>query len=306
MSGPSRGGPSGDRTVVSNYQSLGAAKVRRGLGLDARPHDRTLADRVTGWIELSFTTLEPLHVGSGASTYWDHGDGKRELVRDIVVQLVGDGSMPVIPGSSIKGAVRSVAEALGGGCALECRTAAEACVTCAIFGHLIEQGGFLGRASFDDAHPIDADDANDAVMLERMPQAFPPRISVGRRIYAKTAAQGPGNVPYVVVDGKVAFRTKFHADNLTRSELGLVLLSAGVDGSFRLRVGGARFAACGRVRVEVEGARLRRGYRSPRPEVLARDAAVSVAREAMALSEREVNANGGGIVLDKLRAVLGD
>ena len=287
------------------YKLLGAAGRTPGPPLEARTHDRLDTNKLSGSVDLSFTTLDPLHMGSGVSNFWYFSDRDVRLARDIVVQWVGDVEAPVIPGASLKGAVRSIAEALGGGCDLTDPRCDPACVVCAIFGHLLRDGGYLGRAGFDDAHPADPKQAANRVVALLGPMPFQPRMSKGRRIYGVAPRPLDAPVPYVVVDRDVLFATRLFLTNVTREELGLVLLSCGADGSFRLRIGGGKFANMGRVRTEVRGATLRRSYARPAPETLDAAAAGALAEEAMTAVEEKLGPRAKA-ALDTLRATLGD
>ena len=287
------------------YKLLGAAGRVEGPPISERGHDRLDDQRISGSIELSLTTIDPLHMGSGVSNFWSMSERDIRLSRDIVVQWLGDVEAPVIPGASLKGAIRSIAEALGGGCDLTEPRCDPACAVCAIFGHLLRDGGYLGRAGFDDAHPVDPQRAADRIGVVPGPMPFQPRVSKGRRIYGVAPRPLDAPVPYVVVDRNVVFRARLHLTNMRPEELGLVLLASGADGSFRLRIGGGKFANMGRVRTEVTGATLRRSYLRPSPEVLDAGAASALAGEAMKAAGEKLGPRARA-VFDTLRATLGD
>lgn len=194
------------------------------------------------------------------------GDANRQIVRGSVLVWNEDGDLvPVIPGSGLKGVVRSLAEALlGGGSPFDDAEVATSAVGC-LFGY-VDRDAYAGRVAFEDALPDEG--AADRVGITRLPVAFPPRVSRGRRIYGPPRQLGPATVPYEVTAAGVRFRTQLHFVNLTEPELGLVLLCLGIDGTFEIRVGGGKFAGLGRVRVEVGGARKRQSYREPRAERL--------------------------------------
>jgi len=287
------------------YKLLGSAERVDGVPVDQRAHDHLDPRKLSGSIDLSFTTIDPLHMGSGVSNFFAFGDRDMRLARDIVVQWLGDMEAPVIPGASLKGAVRSIAEALGGGCDLSEPRCEPACAVCAIFGHLMRDGGYLGRAGFDDAHPADPGQAADRMGALLGPMPFQPRVSKGRRIYGVAPRPLDAPVPYVVVLREVSFKTRLHLTNITHAELGLVLLACGADGSFRLRIGGGKFANMGRVRTEVAGATLRRSYLTPAPELLDATAAGKLAEEAIEQATAKLSTRASAVLVT-LRATLGD
>jgi len=73
-------------------------------------HDRFAAGRLTGVLHLVYTTLTPLHVGSGVlETAKDCGLGDSTMP---VRGIARSGGRPILPGSSWKGAVRARFEAI--------------------------------------------------------------------------------------------------------------------------------------------------------------------------------------------------
>ena len=94
-------------TVPKSYVALPAvgripAREAEAEGL----HDRILPGRITGTLTFDIVAVDAVRVGSGRPELV--GGGK--LVPGVVL---GPGNQPVIPGSSIKGMLRSLAEALG-------------------------------------------------------------------------------------------------------------------------------------------------------------------------------------------------
>ena len=61
-------------------------------------------DTYAGKLKLKLTTLSPLHIGGGDRDYDENGN--------VIVKQMCRNGKAVIPGSSLKGAVRSIAEAV--------------------------------------------------------------------------------------------------------------------------------------------------------------------------------------------------
>lgn len=244
--------------------------------LAKRSHDLVRADRYTGHLALQLLTLDPLHVGAGAPVLLNDQIARATLY---VADAAGDAIMPIIPGSSIKGAVRNIAESLlGGGAPSDADVGSSAAGT--LFGYAGDRAeAFASRIGFDDAHPSTG--ADTPAGLFRLPMAFRPRKSAGRRIYGPPKHLGQAQVPYEVVDRGTRFDTRLHLVNVSLAEMGLVLLCLGVDGSFELRIGGGKFAGLGRVRATVTGAKLRRDYRKADPEVLDAEATRELVEKAL-------------------------
>jgi hypothetical protein len=99
------------------------------------------------------------------------------------------------------------------------------------------------------------------------------------------------------------FRTSVRFVNASESELGTVFLSMGLDGSFDLRIGGAKHAGLGRARFIPRSATLRRGgYTTPRATRLDEQATRTLVTDC--LGKRILAAKAEG-VLDVLRHALG-
>lgn len=230
-------------------------------------HDSVRADLLTGRIELELEALSPIHVASGLMVLT--GERQRPLVRE----LVRVGGVPVVPGSSLKGCVRAVVEAISRSCiratrARElpsgwegCREKDRLCVACRIFG----AQDFQGLVRFGDMTL--QGDVRRGVEIVEVPQFFQPRtreltylqnsprgrVVRGRKFYMHGARQAAGDGPIEVC--KVGSRLKGAIDfiNLDRAQLGLLLTALGQDAShpFALKLGGAKPACYGSVRVHV-------------------------------------------------------
>lgn len=162
-------------------------------------HDRslTLAERISGrWfgrLELTCRVYQALHVGAGFKALRD-GRAVRMIVRA--------GGVPVIPGSSMKGALRARFEAMTKSCAgaapkaqkrivsrtyngaevelspevrrsdifTECDDGAQ-CAACALFGFQTRRSGQRSRVSVRDFVFADA-----RVELGKMPEQYSPRL----------------------------------------------------------------------------------------------------------------------------------
>lgn len=252
------------KTVPRNWVPIPAAPRTPSKDGEARLHGVLEPDRLSGVVDLRLVTVDALHVGSGNTVVARTG-GKDEIFQDIALRR----GVPIIPGSSIKGTLRSQAEAIGGGCDLLERCGPPPCVICALFGHVRgSDAALMGRLGVGDALLESRASARKAVGARMLPRAFSPRKDEGRRAYAPAVGELPKQVPTLVVRPGMAFRAPLELVNVRPEELGLVLTAAGVGQGFAIRIGGGRYAGLGRVRVEVIRARLRRGYRQPRVETL--------------------------------------
>lgn len=173
-----------------------------------------------------------------------------------------------IPGTSLKGAIRSVVEAISDSCVLQrkrnseqvardqeaCRDVTSLCPACRIFGAM----GFRGRVSFSDAFPQDPVETK----IVQIGSLFGPQKSQGRKFYQMGAASFSTDLRprenfqcLEVVPRGTKFRTTLFFENMTDGELGLVFAALGWDLEndqvkpvFTPKIGGAKPRCFGAVR----------------------------------------------------------
>lgn len=243
-------------------------KVLIAKNKDVRPapgHEKFHPKSYTGKLTCKLTTLTPLHVGSGIYEL----DNNDNPVRG---QITAAGEV-IIPGTSLKGAVRSIAEAISASCvritrsdiarslalpaahACQLVTAgqqAKLCVCCRIFGAL----GYQGRASFTDARLLSGGTATHQIQ-----SPYPPRDSAwaykdaqkrfnGRKFYyhgQQVAAQH--GEPYQVVTQNSEFEFTLHFESLSDAELCLLMVAMGVFDDIIIKLGGGKQAMLGSVEI---------------------------------------------------------
>ncbi len=262
MRGPNRRGRGGGQEPPPpNYRAIAPSrKLVPAASEDRRRHDRLAPSTVSGWLELEFELVDHLHVGAGAPALYD------QLVKASVVHFSGDDEdmVPIVPGASIKGAARNLAELLLGGGAPDDRDIAETAVG-GLFGYIAGRQTFASRIGIDDAYPVSDE---PALGVAKLPRAFQPRKAAGRRLYGRPRGTIRREIPHEVVPKGERFRTRLHFVNVTNAELGVVLICLGMDRKFHLRIGGGKFAGFGRVSFTAQGGMVRRGYDQPRPDTL--------------------------------------
>lgn len=266
----------------------GIAQLRFEEGLVERrnpaAHDVWLDDHFTGLLELRLTTLPGRFVSPGTGRLTLLAEGGGEVVAQEAAKARG---VPVIPGSGIKGAVRTLYEILSSSCDPHRRgdcqrshkrrhfSEREYCDACSLFGCM----GWRGRVTFSDAVPAATVNAGiHWVAIPWEPHGEKTRgdfrlydldeaIAVDRTTGHRSPA--PKELAREGYDGKFITRLSFW--NVTGEELGRLLLAMGVAAEeaagFPLRLGGCKYDGQGAVRVEPVGASLVR----PRRQELERD-----------------------------------
>ncbi|MEM2913991.1 MAG: RAMP superfamily CRISPR-associated protein [Candidatus Bathyarchaeia archaeon] len=158
----------------------------------------------------------------------------------------------VIPGTTIKGVVRTYAEALSPSCeGGECKE----CFCCSIFGAL----GFQGRITFCDTMPIDPKSVH--LIKYNMSVRWSGGFKEGRRFYyhekpaspqilnPRTGKPFPKERVETVLEGTYFISALFF-ENLNQEEIGLLLLAMGLSPNhrFNLKLGGGKNRRLGSVR----------------------------------------------------------
>lgn len=214
------------------------------------PHSPLRSNRWSGQLSLEWT-IDPAHavvIGAGWQDMAETGQGERDIVAEIVRR--GDERVPVLPGSSLKGAVRQVYELLTPSCHLEpaCRVRAEddrprVCWACSLFG----APSLGGRLRFGEASPVESARV-DAI---RVPRAWGNQKGKPgtTRVYDLSPGQSegaPSNLTEWTFAVSGRFASKLLVTNATDEELGLLFAALGL-GAKRpaLRLGGKKFHGLG-------------------------------------------------------------
>ncbi|MFY9823117.1 MAG: RAMP superfamily CRISPR-associated protein [Thermoanaerobaculia bacterium] len=244
----------------------------------AVPHDRWFPDRLTGAIELSLETLQDRFVSPGTGRLILSGSEGHEVVAE---KAARSQDHPVVPGSGIKGAVRTLYELLSFSCnpfdfISGCK-GLKLCDACSLFG----ARGHLGRVSFSDAVPYDDNSSSVHIIVRNLPighESHGSKTQGEFRFYdlAPDASSGKGEAPRQthareVFTGK--FRARLAFTNANPEEIGRLLLTLGLGKGeeitgFPLRLGGVKYDGQGAMRIAAESLTVR----APRRESLKGDA----------------------------------
>lgn len=208
--------------------------------LDGKQHPLDRLDRnlLSGSLSATLITEQPLLVGSGEAEVTNGG-------QVLCFARIHKKGKLVIPGSSLKGAIRTYAEALSPSCRAVTDNCKK-CPACTIFGSTDHQGRF----GFEDAE-FEAKTESKSIDQRRKPTVECP----GRKFYYFDLPEPIGGeqelVEVVPKDTRIACRARFA--NLADWELGLVLLAMGTgkDGlGFSLKICGAKNRKMGKVRFD--------------------------------------------------------
>ncbi len=234
-------------------------------------HDQFYQDKLTGQLQLQIEALSPVHVASGLM------ERRRDRNYPLVKTLMRVGNTPVIPGSSVKGSVRSIVEAITASCVRITRTRdlpssrvlnmkgcnkkEELCLACRMFG----AQDFQGLVQFSDLKLIG--NANRALRIETVPAFYRPRsreavyyrqdrgrrVVRGRKFYQHGSEQANGNTPIEVCKVGSEFAGTLNFTNLSRAQLDLLLVALGQSKTYPLylKLGGAKPACYGSLKIGI-------------------------------------------------------
>jgi hypothetical protein len=235
--------------------------------------DKLDARLLSGTLELTLHTLTPVHVGLGYSDFIKAGNQEYLAALQASKPIREEGTTRrryLIPGSSIKGAVRSLVEAITRSCIRitqgrhrpyipqgygGCMSVNDLCIACRLFG----AQDYQGHVSFEDA----VAPKGSLVLLgtpllwtpARGGRGLPPRYlerdrAKGRKFYRH--ARPPSGVdPRACIKSGAELPLRIHFLNLSEAELGVLLTALGQhpDHPFPIKLGGGKPVGLGSVQV---------------------------------------------------------
>lgn len=176
---------------------------------------------LTGKMTLELTVVKPIFIADGT---FIKSDNKDELVRKFV-SFKGE---KVIPGSTLKGVVRSIAEIVS----YSCQTQNCNCISCLTFGKL----GFKGRACFEDFFLKDGQ-----VQTMYIPQLMQPkkwfRDKVKFYYHGDKNVLETGTIAVETVMPEAKFVGNIYFKDISEEQLQLICFSLGLDKTFFLKIG---------------------------------------------------------------------
>jgi hypothetical protein len=249
------------------YVPLGDGSVARRDPLFTQGHDRQLPGALSGRLEGRLQVLTALHVGTGTFERTARVLPALAVETPLLFPLVRSGAASILPGTTLKGALRAVVEAITASCLTvrgqatrllppplhslrPCSRRDALCPACRLFGGQ----GYLGRLRVADA-PLVAGETT----IARVPERHAPRAGrgappPGRRFYGH-GRPASGTVPVEVWPEGSALAWRVDFTSLQPAELGVLLIALGQgDPPLRLKLGGHKPACFGSV--EFQGARL--------------------------------------------------
>lgn len=245
--------------------------------------DKLDARLLSGTLELTLHTLTPVHVGSGYSDFIKAGNQEYLAALQASKPIREEGTTRrryLIPGPSLKGAVRSIVEAITRSCIRitqgrhrpyipqgygGCMSVDDLCIACRLFG----AQDYQGHVSFEDA----VAPKGSLVLLgtpllwtpARGGHGLPPRYlerdrAKGRKFYRH--ARPPSGVdPRACIKSGAELPLRIHFLNLSEAELGILLTALGLHPKhpFPIKLGGGKPVGLGSVQIILNRVTLLQG-----------------------------------------------
>lgn len=262
----------------------GGPDRKKGIG-----QDQLRANLYSGVLQLTLRTLTPVHVGMGYSDFVK-ASNQEYLAALQASKPVREGNTVrrqyLIPGSSIKGAVRSIVEAITRSCVRVTKPAHHShlpkeyrgctrvdalCTACRLFG----AQDYQGHLRFEDAIAPEGTLVPLRVPLlwepARGKHRLPPRylsqdgMAKGRKFYFH-ARYATSNDPRTCIKSSAELPLRIHFQNLSKADLGVLLTALGVhpEHPFPIKLGGGKPVGLGSVEVIPQSITLLQGADSLR------------------------------------------
>lgn len=224
---------------------------------------------LSGELKLKITTVDNLYIGSGFS---------EDKTTGFCLETMKFENTLIIPGSSLKGAVRKISSAISGGCIKEERNVripekisnikcyakniekqikSEKCIVCDMFG-MISKVSYASKISFSDFVSEGLNTQEEKINQQFSPNIESPKYKdennkhKGYKFYKNDCEEyslsEKVNVETVkrdtVFEGKITFK------KLEKEQLQLLLFSLGLDESFNMKIGGFKNDGYGQIKTE--------------------------------------------------------
>ena len=251
-------------------------------------HHHFAGGKLSGMLMLRLIARRPVQVASGFQDVVRVKTLGEVIVASDVTRRQHGEEVHVLPGSSLKGVVRSIVEALSASCVrvaswrtrdaiprrlTPCSRVGQLCPACRLFG-MTGRGreNYAGQVQVEDAVMIDG-----KLVIVRTPLLWAParsRRGLPRRYLEDGQAKGrkfyfhgrlaEGTDARIAAGTGAVFESRFHFENLTAEELGLLLTALGQhpEKPFLIKVGAAKPVGMGSLEVEVRWVELLGDIRS--------------------------------------------
>lgn len=242
--------------------------IKSGAATSESPgHDRYVKGYYSGKITGTIEAITPIQVASGLYELGEAISATDAKKFPLIREMVKSKGALCIPGSSIKGCVRSVVEAVTRSCLpvknarvdqmfAPCRVERrepkqQLCLACSMFGAM----GFSSKIRIADAPLLEGQS-----QVVQMPALFGPRgrgkaydrPNLTRKFYFNHKKVSVGHIPSEVCTNGSKFGLTIFFSNLSEKELGLLFLCLAQRDNFHLKLGGGKPVGYGSSKFNIE------------------------------------------------------
>ncbi|PMP81115.1 MAG: hypothetical protein C0175_06075 [Caldisericum exile] len=200
--------------------------------------------KLNGIIKASVKSYTPIAFSSGE---FYSKEGK------VFYPLKKENGKIVVPGSSIKGTIRTYAEALSYSCHLDrpCGDAKDGlCIDCSMFGTSGREFSTMGKVHFNDTFI----DSSVKIKDVGMPRQFKGNGNQIKLYSHKAKENGQKVFSYEAIDAGNVFEFEIQFHGMDKKELGLLVLAMGCgkDNSFGVKFGHGKNEGYGSAKIEIK------------------------------------------------------
>lgn len=186
-------------------------------------------------------------------------------------QFIRVDGIPIIPGTSLKGCIRTISEAVSNSCYLKTKSIAhdklsadksdmnKNCIICNMFG----AKGKRSKIRFEDLY-LREKDAKEKVLILKVPEFHPPNPNSsfyyhegkykGYKFYphGDNKILKKGDIPCEFIDKGSIFEGSIWFENITKLQVNLLCFSLGLNGSIQPKLGYAKPAYYGSIKITTD------------------------------------------------------
>lgn len=237
-------------------------------------HHKYLANAYHGTIELTLEVATALHISTGVVALGSDVGSRVPLIKTMVQ---GQDKRLIIQGSSLKGCIRAIYEAITNSTLgvvtgryrqlvppqrMPCRTKERLCPASQVFGALDWQG----LVQFNDAQCQSVQSSTGYLPSLYRPRPNEQAQAAGRKFYrhaVRAVATGERGTPVQQAGTKYTFSTQIQVMNLSKAQLGALFIALGQDEQYpmALKLGGGKPVGLGTMLVTVASLELMQDVR---------------------------------------------
>ncbi len=214
---------------------------------EKRFYNKNDIQQYNGYIDAEIICETAIHIGSG----YKELDKKSNF---LVYKTIRYDGKPIIPGSSLKGVVRQIAEAASCSCARDFKKCGT-CIVCDMFGSMGRASKIIFPDFISDNAELDIIECNQQFSPANSKKDCYKFYKVNDKAYDYNITENSVQVEVIKYDS--VFKGRIHFKKLTEEQLSLLMFSLGLnntkDEQINLKIGGFKNSDIGEVHINITG-----------------------------------------------------